>query len=684
MRDSNENKAMLGISSLIHNYCAKDANCQEKQAIKTLIRNFESRLGISCRATSEEEKLNILYALKAIGNAGRLVNSDYILTRCYLEDNPMEIRVAAIDARRRVPCDSRDSENSHLLTLFSDKAQDNEVRIASYLALMRCPTQTLVDTLKDSLTSEGINQVASFVWTHLTNLQESASPDKQWVRHLIGEEFLQKKFTSESLKLSRNFESSFYLKEQKVGADIESNLIFSSKSFLPRSSMLNFTINLFGESINLFEVGGRIEGLESYIEKFFGPEGYYPEETIEALVKNIRKKEPKKENSLEDFLHQEEEDEPMGSYYLKLFGNELYYHNFKGIENALPEITFSNVFDVIRKLAAKESIEYTKSYDLIKSDFTFPTIAGLPIKLSLDGKAVVGLKLDGQFSFESLNSFNIEGTFHPSAAVTIDAAMLVDAFVTKSGVKMVSTMHSSTPISGKAIINKGKLVDLVINTPNEKTEIFDMTNEFFNIENGVDKKKEQSLSNIKRCVSNRVLGMDLCYEFDLSLRLMTSIPSDLRVNLVKTDSHSGYIIKYTNEMDKISLLFSMPGSQKDKNWSASLTRKTGNYELDLHFIINANAKLSYVFNEKENYLDASFILNDLYKYAMKLHYKKEDDSSLKGLTGEILVEYSIPDKDIFYFTGKFTSMPNEGIFNANAKLKGTYVPEFIFICKYLF
>ena len=37
-------------------------------------------------------------------------------------------------------------------------------------------------------------------------------------------------------------------------------------------------MNLFGESMNLFEMGGRVEGLESLLESYFGPVGYYNDE----------------------------------------------------------------------------------------------------------------------------------------------------------------------------------------------------------------------------------------------------------------------------------------------------------------------------------------------------------------------------------------------------------------------
>lgn len=278
-------KAMLGTSALVNTFCKINEDCGADSSVQQVIRRIETQLGSGCRTVNEEEKVRVLVALKALGNAGRWVNANSVLRRCYTEDNEMEVRVAAIDAWRHTPCEY---DRSHLLAAFQDETQDTEVRIAAYLALMTCPTPDLINTIKDRLTSEGVNQVGSFIWTHMTNMQESAAPEKQWARQMIGEELLQKKFSTEALKFSRNYESSFFMNEINTGASVESNVIFSSKSYLPRSAMLNLTLDLFGQSINFFEVGGRIEGFEAYIERFFGPRGYYPEETIETILRNMR------------------------------------------------------------------------------------------------------------------------------------------------------------------------------------------------------------------------------------------------------------------------------------------------------------------------------------------------------------------------------------------------------------
>ena len=60
-----------------------------------------------------------------------------------------------------------------LMILFTNTAEDSELRVGAYLALMSCPSQETVNQVKMVLTDEPVNQVGSFVWTHLTNIQET-------------------------------------------------------------------------------------------------------------------------------------------------------------------------------------------------------------------------------------------------------------------------------------------------------------------------------------------------------------------------------------------------------------------------------------------------------------------------------------------------------------------------------
>ena len=53
--------------------------------------------------------------------------------------------------------------------------------------------------------------------------------------------------------------------------------------------MVNLSVNVFGENLNLFEVGGRVEGLENTIEGMFGPEGHFKEDTLQKIFRQVSK-----------------------------------------------------------------------------------------------------------------------------------------------------------------------------------------------------------------------------------------------------------------------------------------------------------------------------------------------------------------------------------------------------------
>ena len=59
-----------------------------------------------------------------------------------------------------------------------------------------------------------------------------------------------------------------------------------------------------------------------------------------------------------------------------------------------------------------------------------------------------------------------------SAAVQVASMMSVDAFVARTGLKMLTTLHSSTELDGKLQIQDSKVVVVNFNMPRQKQEIF--------------------------------------------------------------------------------------------------------------------------------------------------------------------------------------------------------------------
>jgi hypothetical protein len=90
--------------------------------------------------------------------------------------------------------------------------------------------------------------------SYLRNLRASTNPGKEHVKAVYGEVRSSKRFPVDFRKFSQNFEFSYLLGGLNTGSTVESNIIYSQRSFLPRASTLNLTTELFGRLTNVFEV----------------------------------------------------------------------------------------------------------------------------------------------------------------------------------------------------------------------------------------------------------------------------------------------------------------------------------------------------------------------------------------------------------------------------------------------
>ena len=247
-------------------------------------------------------------------------------------------------------------------------------------------------------------QVGSFVWTHLSNLKETADIFKQEVQDILGDEDFKKEFNLDVRKFSRNYEASMFFDSLNAGAKIDSNLIWSSKSFVPRSAMLNLTVDLFGQSVNFLEIGGRVEGAEDFLQKMFGPDGYFPAETRQ-----------KQSTDKDRLLNDLNRADPKAAMYLKIFGNELQYWDLTSMNSM--EKDDINILDLLIKLAQEHEVEWSRSAMFLDSELSIPTALGMPLRLTVKGSATVDVKIGGKFDVRQLavypNSMDISGYIRP-------------------------------------------------------------------------------------------------------------------------------------------------------------------------------------------------------------------------------------------------------------------------------
>ena len=102
------NQASLPVSSVINTYCRQYDSQQTSAEVQQIVKVFEDELRYNCRTQSEEQTKRMLTALRAVGNAGLAASTiSDTLDRCAINvDIPVVVRVAAINAYRRIECTS--------------------------------------------------------------------------------------------------------------------------------------------------------------------------------------------------------------------------------------------------------------------------------------------------------------------------------------------------------------------------------------------------------------------------------------------------------------------------------------------------------------------------------------------------------------------------------------------------
>lgn len=301
-RDTADPDFILTPTAVAHTFCKYNDECYENESIIKMIEFLEGRI----TRAMHKEKLNradreaMMVAIKGIGNIGEINPEFQDILYQIIEDPhfPLEIRLETIGIHRRLDCHNT---QDYFMETYKNLTMNTEIRIASYLQVMRCPDYQSIQEIKKLLEEEEVNQVGSYVWSHLTNLGKASSPVWVEVQGLLIDGDLGTKYKMDFRKFSRNYEHSLFFDEYNFGVNSDTNVIFSTDSYLPRTVNLNYTVDLFGESVNLLELSARMEGFEHFVEGLFGPKGDYNrkffKDKMDFIPDFIREKTPIKGES---------------------------------------------------------------------------------------------------------------------------------------------------------------------------------------------------------------------------------------------------------------------------------------------------------------------------------------------------------------------------------------------------
>lgn len=236
--------------------------CKSYENVMNAVQYLEDMFAKNLQKDSNSQKLlkNSLVALKGLGNIGILTSRfQQLLKELLLDEDVLDdLKVQIIDTFRKINCEKN---KDFFMDIYKNFSASVEVRVSSYLQFMKCPNLMMIRNLKEFLKQESVNQVGSFVWSHLQNLMRTSSPQKIELQGLLLPA-LDDQWKMDFRKYSRNFEYSLFFEEYNFGLSGESNVIFGVDSYLPKTLSFNGTVNLFGNSANAIDFKIRMQGME--------------------------------------------------------------------------------------------------------------------------------------------------------------------------------------------------------------------------------------------------------------------------------------------------------------------------------------------------------------------------------------------------------------------------------------
>ena len=497
----------LGIGQIIGKFC-DEHDCSSVPEVKAALGKILAKVGNGKYETREKENTAIM-ALKALGNARYHDDAtmEKIATIASDKKASNRVRVAAIEA---LPSTCSAKWPDSLIKVLANREEDTEIRIKSYLSLVRCACPHVANKIKEILDKETVNQVGSFITSHLRNLRASTDPTKQAAKSQLSEIKPRTKFPEDIRKFSFNNELSYNIGAFGLGSTIETNVIYSQKSFVPRSSSLNLTTEIFGHSFNFLELDTRVENLDRLIEHYFGPKGELVTRELgdlalngkttftdiyahlkERLGKSVRGRREIKQEALNKFakkvnLGDKAVDDDLDlDLSLKMFGVELAYLDYHaGDAGGNPNGLIDKIFDIIDKglnEAKKFDHKLEKHLHFLDADLVYPTGLGIPLTLGITGTSVVHLKASGSIDLPAMirdpNNAAVRIALEPSAAITIVGNMIVEGFGVESGLRLISTLHTSTGSDISIKLLEGKGIDVSFGIPKRKQEIISVSSE---------------------------------------------------------------------------------------------------------------------------------------------------------------------------------------------------------------
>ncbi|XP_076046086.1 uncharacterized protein LOC143028194 [Oratosquilla oratoria] len=431
-------EVLLASGSVIKTYCHQEPLWREKPQIMTILNTIKRKLEASMESSGNKRELMTL--LKTVGNMGRVAISLTTEIIQMAKKNPeIPVRVAAIQALRDVPCTSEMSNG--LMKILKRVEEVPEVRVVAYLESVRCLSKEQLREVVSMLISEPSVQVRNFVLTHLTNLQETDAPYKQYVRHLLSQNLLPTDYRADITKFSRDIELSYYSPTLGSGANLDTSIIYSNESILPRLVNTKFGAEILHQLKKIIEFGARVE------QKSSGPTLDTKTSSRESLWEYVGKY-LKSENTLSRLLKELKVPSWLVpgienvEVFLRVIAQELLA---RPLPLSMPDLILQSV-NTARGIP-------------IEIDYIIPTIQGIPLHMEISGAAVLRLEMQSDLKLSNIvkmEDSSSEAKLQPSLSIQADGFIGFKLPGQKTGIQMRNKIHTSTTSNIKLDVQNGE------------------------------------------------------------------------------------------------------------------------------------------------------------------------------------------------------------------------------------
>ncbi|XP_069050624.1 vitellogenin-like [Lepisosteus oculatus] len=402
----------LVYGSMVYRYCVDREECPQ-EALQPL-------RDLAAEASSKADEVQIILALKAIGNAGQ---PEYIKSimkflpgfASSVSEIPLRVQNAAVLALRNIAIKDPRSVQDIVQKILKDRSLHSEVRMHACLVVFETrPPLALVSMIAESMLTETNLQVASFCYSQMKTLTRSTTPDNRELAAActVALKILGPKFGKLSFRYSKAFHNDYFTDGFLSGVAADFYLMNSAARWMPTTIMHRLKTYFIGTVSDPWELGVRVEGMDEIFKK-----SSFTEKIKAAIAKVLKML----SNSLSGWKSTPTENALLSTY-LKFFGQEVFFADIN-------RNTFHKAMEVLSTVAGEHTYPW-KIIDLLQRGILFQwTHAYLASEIRYIESTSLGLPVENSQYYTIMTGMtvNAKTQVHPAPIRGLGVAQLLNS-----------------------------------------------------------------------------------------------------------------------------------------------------------------------------------------------------------------------------------------------------------------